>query len=35
MAIDYQRDEYQTALPKWTLVNDMAAEDNLKSHLIR
>lgn len=34
MAIDYQRDEYKAALPKWRLVNDMAAEDNLADHLI-
>ena len=34
MAIDYQRDEYKAALPKWQLVNDMASEENLASHLI-
>ncbi|MEO1108272.1 MAG: DUF4055 domain-containing protein [Pseudomonadota bacterium] len=34
MAIDYQREEYKKALPKWQLVNDMAAEDNLADYLI-
>ncbi|WP_299945333.1 DUF4055 domain-containing protein [uncultured Ruegeria sp.] len=34
MAIDYHRDEYTVALPKWQLVNDMAAEDNLAAYLV-
>jgi len=34
MGIDFQRPEYTAALPKWQLVDDMADETNLASHLI-
>jgi hypothetical protein len=34
MAIDYQRPEFEAALPKWALVDDMTDETNLPDHLV-
>lgn len=34
MAIDYKRPEYESALPKWQLVDDICDGTNLPAHLI-